>query len=79
MYLRKSKFFQKKFDIRINIMIVRLLKGVFYIFNFFNKSCTICKRRIKPLTRYRNDKGELIKVCNACREYAERRVYKKID
>jgi len=48
------------------------------MFTFLKKSCSICKRKIKPLRKFRNDKGEVLKVCLACSEYAERRAYKKV-
>ena len=49
------------------------------MFNFFKKTCAICKRKIKPLRTFRNDKGEELKVCIACGEYAERRAYRRVS
>jgi recombinational DNA repair protein (RecF pathway) len=45
-------------------------------FDFLSSRCVICKRKIKPLRTYRNEKGETIKVCLPCSEYAERRAYR---
>lgn len=46
------------------------------MFSFFSKKCVICKRKIKPLRKYVDDKGNTINVCIPCSEYAERRAYK---
>lgn len=47
------------------------------MFSFFGGAkCAICKRKIKPLRKYVDDKGNTIKVCIPCSEYAERRAYK---
>ena len=46
------------------------------MFSFLGAKCAICKRKIKPLRKYVDDKGNTIKVCIPCSEYAERRAYK---
>ncbi len=47
------------------------------MFSFFGGAkCAICKRKIKPLRKYVDDKRNTIKVCIPCSEYAERRAYK---
>ena len=46
------------------------------VFDFFNKKCTICKRKVSPLRKYVDDKGTTLQVCLPCSEYAERRAYK---
>ncbi len=46
------------------------------ILNLFHNKCEICKRKLKPLRKYVNDKGKTIKVCIPCSEYAERRAYR---
>ncbi|SMQ76305.1 hypothetical protein SAMN05444673_2666 [Bacillus sp. OV166] len=46
------------------------------IFSFFNNKCDICKRKIKPIRKYINDKGETMKVCVPCSQYAERRAFR---
>lgn len=45
-------------------------------FDFLNNKCIICKRKVKPLRKYIDDKGRVIKVCIPCSEYAERRAYR---
>lgn len=49
------------------------------LFSLFKNKCYICKRKINPLRRYLNDKGERVKVCITCSEYAERRAFRKIN
>jgi len=49
------------------------------IFNIFKSKCSICKRKVSPLRKYMNDKGQTVKVCIPCSEYAERRAYRKMN
>ena len=48
------------------------------IFDIFKSKCHICKRKVSPLRKYINDRGEIVKVCIPCSEYAERRAFQKI-
>jgi ribosome-binding protein aMBF1 (putative translation factor) len=47
-----------------------------WLFNMFSNRCEICKRKVKPLRKYYNEKGTGIKLCLSCSEYAERRAYR---
>jgi hypothetical protein len=57
-----------------NIMKVKTL----FLFNMFKNKCVICNRKVSPLRKYINDKGEEVKVCIPCSEYAERRAFRKV-
>jgi hypothetical protein len=45
-------------------------------FGLFGSRCVFCKRRVRPLRKYVDDQGKIIKVCVPCSEYAERRAYR---
>ncbi|ETI66259.1 hypothetical protein BAVI_23548 [Neobacillus vireti LMG 21834] len=49
------------------------------MFSLFENKCNMCKRKIKPLRKYKNDKGKTIKICLDCSVYAERRAFKKVN
>jgi hypothetical protein len=44
-------------------------------FGLFGGKCLFCKRRVRPLRKYIDDRGKVIKVCVPCSEYAERRAF----
>lgn len=64
---------------KVVLMIVeKLMRGRGHMFGLFKKSCAICKRKVKPLRKYRNDRNDVMHVCVPCSEYAERRAYRKV-
>ncbi|WP_170084844.1 hypothetical protein [Kyrpidia spormannii] len=46
------------------------------LFSFFDRRCSLCGRKTKPLRVYVDDRGRKIRLCPACSEYAERRAYR---
>lgn len=44
----------------------------------FKSTCSFCKKKKSNLTSYKDDHGVKIKVCLQCKEYAERRAFRRI-